>query len=149
MSNVLVPLNSTKLDRVGRRTIGSPQPDVLCPECGSQMRLLRNKKYRYERQGDFSLFYGCSRYPSCKATHSAHPTGEPCGIPATPDVKAARIRAHSALRNRCERVGLSRREAYKWLSLAMGRPLDKTHIALFDIEDCEIVVSLCQGKEEL
>ena len=131
-----------------KRKPGELQLDIPCPECGAPMRLIRNRKYRYENKGDFRLFYGCSNWPACTGTHSAHPDGEPCGIPATPDVKKARIQAHAAFRAHCERVGLNKREAYRWLSRAMGRAPQETHIAKFDKEDCAIVVSLCgQGKE--
>ena len=36
--------------------------------------VLRNSKY--------GLFYGCSTYPNCKASHGAHKDGKPLGTPA-------------------------------------------------------------------
>jgi ssDNA-binding Zn-finger/Zn-ribbon topoisomerase 1 len=58
-----------------------------CPDCGAMMSLRASK---------FGLFYGCSMFPQCRATHGAHPWGAPLGIPAKRDTKMARIRAHAA-----------------------------------------------------
>lgn len=57
-------------------------PTLTCPDCGAAMRL---------RQGRFGPFYGCSRYPACRGTHTATRDGEPAGIPA--DAKTRRMRA--------------------------------------------------------
>ncbi len=57
-------------------------PTLPCPDCGSDMRL---------RTGRFGRFYGCSRYPACRGTHTATRDGEPAGIPA--DAKTRRMRA--------------------------------------------------------
>ena len=43
---------------------------VKCPECGSELLKLRNKKGR--------TFYGCERYPDCSFTSWDKPTGESC-----------------------------------------------------------------------
>ena len=48
--------------------------DLRCPECNSPF-ILRQRRF------DGNLFYGCSKFPECKETHGAHPTGEPLGIP--------------------------------------------------------------------
>ena len=39
-----------------------------------------------------------------------------------------------------------RLDCYKWLSKEMGLKLEDTHIALFEIEQCEKVVELVKGK---
>ena len=42
-----------------------------CLECGASMML---------RESKFGLFYGCSTFPVCRATHGAHKDGRPLGI---------------------------------------------------------------------
>ena len=65
-----------------------------CPECGEPM-VLRNSKY--------GLFYGCSEFPRCKASHGAHKkTGQPLGTPADGPTKKARIRAHDSFVHLCK-----------------------------------------------
>lgn len=67
-----------------------------CPECNAKMVLRVTSKF-LTRDKQPRKFYGCSRYPECKATHGAHPNGQPLGIPATPEVKELRMKAHRLL----------------------------------------------------
>lgn len=48
------------------------------------------------RDGKPRKFYGCSRFPDCKATHGAHPNGKPLGHPADTETKRMRMAAHRA-----------------------------------------------------
>lgn len=59
-----------------------------CPECSAEM-VLRNSRY--------GRFYGCSTFPVCKATHGAHPNGEPLGFPANKELKLLRMKAHNQI----------------------------------------------------
>lgn len=68
--------------------------DLVCPECGALMRL---------RKSRFGLFYGCTRYPYCKASHGAHPDGAPLGVPvnkASPRSACCRKSKPGAARSR-------------------------------------------------
>tara|TARA_Y100000310_G_C20513486_1_gene730021 strand:+ start:449 stop:805 length:357 start_codon:yes stop_codon:yes gene_type:complete len=83
---------------------------LKCPECDADM-ILRNSKY--------GKFYGCLRFPLCKATHGAHPNGKPLGVPANAELKKLRMKAHEALG---ERFGVwelmtrnDKQKMYKWL----------------------------------
>jgi ssDNA-binding Zn-finger/Zn-ribbon topoisomerase 1 len=110
-----------------------------CPDCGGKMKL---KDSRY------GLFYGCVNFPACRATHGAHPDGRPLGIPATKEVKLARIEAHAAFDLLWRRDihgrggGMRRKDAYQWLRSAMELPADECHIGLFDLSQCQRVVQL-------
>ena len=83
---------------------------LKCPECGSDM-ILKNSKY--------GKFYGCSSFPLCKATHGAHPNGEPLGFSANKELKLLRIKAHQELEKYFGRwKDMSRKDKakmYKWL----------------------------------
>ena len=83
-----------------------------CPECGSDM-ILKNSRY--------GLFYGCVRYPDCKATHGAHSnSGEPLGVPANEETKRWRIEAHNEFDKLWRKFGYKRKEAYILLQNIMG-----------------------------
>jgi len=120
--------------------------DLKCPECGERM-VLRSSK--------FGLFYGCSRYPKCRAAHGANADGSPLGVPADAETRAVRHAAHEALDAiwglvlRGNGRASARREAYRWLRHTMGMRAENCHIASFDKETCERVVMLCKAKTEV
>lgn len=99
-----------------------------CPECGSSM-VLRNSKY--------GLFYGCTEYPKCKATHGAHKNGEPLGTPADKPTKKARIRAHDSFDQLWKDKHMDRGDAYVWMQEAMGLSSEDAHIGKFTIDQCD------------
>ena len=135
-------------------------PPLDCPECGGTMRL---KPSRY------GLFFGCSNFPQCRATHGAHPDGRPLGTPAKLETKRARMAAHEIFdglwmgalamydldhpskpsrdrkRTRRKILRVARRRAYDWLAERLGLPDDECHIGSFDLETCRRVVALCDG----
>jgi len=108
-----------------------------CPECGAGMTLRSTSKFKHAN-GDDRLFYGCSRWPACKGTHGAHPSGAPLGTPATGDTKKARITAHAAFDRLWKPLGarLTRDEAYLWMQSKMGLRSDEAHIGGFNAEQC-------------
>lgn len=106
---------------------------IYCPECKAEM-VLRNSKY--------GLFYGCSRYPECKATHGAHNnSGKPLGIPGDKETKEWRIKAHNVFDSNCKKYGLKRGEAYKLLQTIMGLNSKEAHIGRFNKEQCQLLIS--------
>lgn len=108
---------------------------VMCPDCGSRMRL-RNSRY--------GLFYGCTRFPACKATHGAHPNGKPLGVPADEATKRFRIEAHSYFDRLWmrEHGGWMRRgEAYAWMRETMSMSAEEAHIGRFTIAQCKWLVA--------
>jgi ssDNA-binding Zn-finger/Zn-ribbon topoisomerase 1 len=106
---------------------------IICPECGAEMVL---------RGSRFGLFYGCERYPDCKAAHGAHANGKPLGVPANEETKKARIAAHNAFDQLWKSGKMKRKDAYKWLSKALEMKIEKCHIGAFDAETCERVIKL-------
>lgn len=113
---------------------GKAKERVLeCPECKAPMRLRGSK---------FGLFYGCTRWPECDATHGAHPSGEPLGIPATRETKRWRIKAHEAFDLLWKRPTgyMSRSDAYAWMTQIMGLPKEEAHIGRFTIEQCQALI---------
>jgi ssDNA-binding Zn-finger/Zn-ribbon topoisomerase 1 len=127
-----------------------PLSTVLdCPECGGEMVLRESHKYNRP-------FYGCINFPSCRATHGAHPDGKPLGIPADAETKRWRIAAHNALdplwgrdeENLHAQIRKRYRNAvYSWLGERLGieNIKEHCHIGLFGIERCQQVIAVCQG----
>lgn len=113
---------------------------LICPECGADMILRVSKKYGGRK------FYGCSRWPACKATHGAHADGTPLGIPASKETKVWRIKAHDAFDRLWQDGSMSRNEAYRWLQEAMGLSSRECHIGRFNIAECQRVIQLCNAQ---
>lgn len=109
--------------------------DVTCAECSSPM---------VQRESKYGKFYGCSRFPLCKATHGAHPDGRPLGIPADKKTKAARIRAHAEFDAFWMEQGWTRGRAYGWLVKHGPAP----HIAEMTEEDCEKLIEILYRTRE-
>ena len=140
--------------RIRAGELGPPNTmkTLECPDCGAPMTFRPTSKY--------GPFYGCSMWPACRATHGAHPNGEPLGTPATTAVKQARIRAHAAFDPLWKDAAhlyaesdlspgkirrITRGRAYLWLGDNMGLTSDECHVGMFDAAQCERVVELCQG----
>lgn len=100
---------------------------LSCPECSAPLRLRASK---------YGVFYGCSTFPKCRSAHGAHPNGEPLGIPATREVKDARISAHAAFDQLWEDGDMTRGQAYRWLRESMDLSEDEAHIGRFDLKQC-------------
>lgn len=84
-------------------------PPLFCPDwdCGGELLL---------HKSPLGLFYRCSRYPACRATHQAHPDGKPVGSPA--DLSTRKLRF--ALHKLCQQIWnyemlVERRRMYAWL----------------------------------
>lgn len=106
----------------------------MCPACGDNMVL---------KSGKMGRFYGCASWPECDMTHGAHQdTGEPLGVPADKETRAARIRAHDAFDAlwRGPHRRMSRRAAYSWMAQVMGLSSADAHIGRFTIRQCEQLI---------
>lgn len=109
---------------------------LTCPDCGADMTL-RNSRY--------GQFYGCVRFPLCKAAHGAHPNGKPLGVPATKETKAWRIKAHDAFDAIWKQYIGNRGQSYQWLQLKLGMSAEECHIGRFGIEECQRVIAACEA----
>lgn len=117
-------------------------PEVFCPDCGAPM-VLRSTYKLLLADGSPRKFYGCSRWPECKATHGAHPNGLPLGTPADSETKEARILAHDVFDPLWKSGKMERSGAYLWLAGEMGIPFGDCHIGQFTKEQCERVIQIC------
>lgn len=117
---------------------GDLHPDIRCGECGSKMRL---------RESKFGVFWGCTKYPVCRGTASAHKeTGKPMGRPADQETRRWRSCVHAAFDPLWRNGGWTRKQAYLWLAKEMGKTLHDCHFALFTREECQKAVDLINAK---
>jgi ssDNA-binding Zn-finger/Zn-ribbon topoisomerase 1 len=110
---------------------------VRCGDCGAAM-VLRFGGAGSVRKG---YFWGCPRYPACRATLGADPVdGSPRGYPADEKTRRARQAAHRAFDAAWQARGMTRTEAYAWLHEMMraGAPNwnERTHISKFSERQC-------------
>jgi len=100
------------------------------------------------RTSRHGLFYGCTRYPHCMSSHGAHPNGDPLGIPANRETKAARIAAHFMFDRlwKGPRAILERGAAYRWMQEKLHLPSASCHIGKFDLATCDDLIALIQRE---
>jgi ssDNA-binding Zn-finger/Zn-ribbon topoisomerase 1 len=104
---------------------------LICPECSAEM-VLRDSRY--------GKFYGCSRFPKCRGTHTAHVDGRPMGVPGDVATRQARQRAHEVLYKLCGERRLSTEQGYQLVCLEMHMSRDEAHIGLFSKQQCEELI---------
>ncbi len=111
---------------------------MKCPECGAEM-VLRNSRY--------GKFYGCSRFPLCRATHGAHPDGKPLGTPANKELKLRRMEAHRALEKHFGKwetmTRKDKKSMYKWLK----KNTRTGHVGSMNEQDIQDLLKLLKEKE--
>ncbi|WP_009631585.1 zinc-finger-containing protein [Synechocystis sp. PCC 7509] len=115
-----------------------------CPFCRSSVSLIDSAKIYGQSYG---FIYLCDAYPNCDARVGCHPRSiKPLGTLADKQLRKWRSLAHRKF-DPLWQLGVfsSRQTAYKWLSKAMKLPLDKTHVAMFDIRQCQRAISLVES----
>lgn len=104
--------------------------------CGAAMQLLPSR-YSPEHH-----YYRCVKYPVCDGSIGAHPDGTPMGIPADAATRDARKLAHRAFDQLWLSKRFKRAKAYEWLAKQLNLPVEKAHIAMFDLDTCLRVITL-------
>jgi ssDNA-binding Zn-finger/Zn-ribbon topoisomerase 1 len=119
---------------------------IICPDCGAPMKLRETKKFTYPKSGKPRLFYGCTRWPECNATHGAHPDGKPLGHPANTETKALRSRCHRLV----DELTTERPKGalYAAIADALGMSEGEIHFGNFDKEQCEAAIKFMEGYAE-
>jgi ssDNA-binding Zn-finger/Zn-ribbon topoisomerase 1 len=120
--------------------------DLVCPQCGKFMRLRLRRK-----PPEVRLFYGCSAWPDCDATHGAKRDGSPMGTPGDKETRKARMYAHQVFdrlweAKEGEKPLMNRHEAYEWLRKEMKLTGDSGHIGSFSKTQCDQLQALVKAK---
>lgn len=118
--------------------------DPICIECGRTAQLVKGDRV-YPHRADLwhKNFWlcRCGAYCGCHGV-TTRPLGHPCGA----DTRKARMAAHAAFDPLWKSQQMGRREAYTWLSGAMGIPVELTHIGMMTAEQAREVVRLCRER---
>lgn len=116
-----------------------------CPYCGQPAKLVYGDAiYPHRRDLHDKRFYQCK---PCDAYVGCHKnTSKAFGTLANAELRKARSAAHAEF-DPIWRLGyLDRVDAYKWLAEQLGLPKDKTHIGMFDLDQCMLVYLLAKEK---
>jgi hypothetical protein len=118
----------------------------ICCYCNKPSKKVTGKDiYPHRKDLHSKIFYACS---NCKAYVGCHGgTDKPLGRLADAKLRRAKNEAHTAFdalwRNR---VFITRKQAYTWLSEAMGVTEDLCHIGMFDVDQCAKVAIVSYRK---
>ena len=111
-----------------------------CPFCNSRVSLIDSAKIY---GCSYGFIYLCDAYPNCDARVGCHPgTITALGTLADKDLRRWRSLTHRKF-DPLWQLGVfpSRQSAYKWLAKAMKLPLERTHVAMFDIRQCQRAIA--------
>lgn len=123
----------------------------LCRYCKQPAALLRVGDTGYPYRRDYGPIFVCV---PCKAWVGCHPgTEQALGGLANAELRACKMAAHAVFdplwQRKIQRDGCSksqaRRAGYKWLSEQMGIPVEKTHIGMMSLEECQRVIEICNN----
>ncbi len=114
-----------------------------CPFCRSSVSLIDSATIY---GCSYGFIYLCNSFPKCDARVRCHPkTIIPMGTLADKELRRWRSLAHRKFDPLWQSgVFPSRQAAYKWLSKVMRLPLEKTHVAMFDIQKCQRAIALVE-----
>lgn len=120
------------------------KPRILkCPYCGKRARHVSGLAvYPHRPDLNHKRFYLCR---PCDAHVGCHGTGsKPLGTMANAELREFRQAAHRAFDPLWKGKGsMSRNEAYAWLAGKLGLPREKTHIGMFDKQQCCDTMAAC------
>jgi hypothetical protein len=112
----------------------------ICPYCGKESMLSSGAAiYPHLPRLAYKPIYVC--FP-CDAYVGCHPgTTKALGRLANAELRKAKIAAHAVFDPIWRNGTMSRRAAYRWLTLALGLS-EPAHIGEMDIEGCERVIEV-------
>lgn len=123
-------------------------PQVVCPFCKSSVSLVDSAKV-YRRS--YGFIYLCDRYPLCDARVRCHPnSNKPLGTLADKELRRWRSLTHRHFDPLWQSgIFTSRNAAYKWLARVMGLPPAKTHVGMFDKQQCIRAIRVVRRFEQI
>lgn len=105
-----------------------------CPYCNAPA-VKKDSSIIYGRS--YGMAYVCSNYPKCDTYVGTHKeTQEPLGTMANASLRSARRQTHALFDPLWQSKVFGRRDAYQILADLMKLDITKTHIAMFDLNQC-------------
>lgn len=117
--------------------------EVYCDYCGRRAEFVDSREI-YGRS--YGMIYLCRH---CRAYVGVHRgTDKPKGRLADAELRRWKIAAHNAFDPLWQsgRFKYHRNAAYAWLASKMGLPVDKTHIGMFDVGQCQKVIQIMNAE---
>ncbi|WP_113675887.1 zinc-finger-containing protein [Vallitalea guaymasensis] len=142
---ILIPVPNSKLNSLNN---SRKKPiNLTCPYCNSGTNFIERRKVFSGGEGNI---YICLNYPECNSYVGVHKnTVIPLGSLANKELRLLRKECHyyfDYLYRKKAKQGycFAKNKAYKWLSDAMMIQLDKAHIGMFGIEECNRAIYICK-----
>ncbi len=123
----------------------------ICRYCGGVIRLVPAESiYGIAAAKRLGLLgekiYQCQ---NCNARVGCHKgTARPLGNVANETLRMKRMETHQIFDAYWREKGMSRTAAYRWLANRLHRPVQKTHIGSFEMDECQRVINLCCRNEK-
>ena len=125
------------------------QIPTICDYCGGRV-IFTDSSVIYGGKS-YGMIYLCT---NCNASVGVHKgTDRPLGTLANTALKLKRRETHAVFDAYWKSRGISRSDAYQWLSGQMGLPKYRTHIGQMNMAQCEQVIRIvyaacCETKKE-
>lgn len=116
---------------------------VYCDYCGRRAEYVDSKIIYGKSYGMIYLCRNCMAYVG---VHKG--TSTPLGRLANAELRHWKMHAHAVFDPLWQygRFKGRRNAAYAWLSQQMGLPIQRTHIGMFDVQQCKQVVEICRKE---
>lgn len=122
--------------------------EVPCTYCNNICAKVTGREIYPHRKDLYNhKFYRCLDCNAYVGTHVE--SGAPLGTPANKELRGLRNNAHLHFdelwqwREGGRKYFQTRKHAYTWLAHHLKLPLEKTHIGMFNEDECRRVVKLC------
>ena len=115
--------------------------ELTCPYCGAKARLTTRREINSFPED--AAIYLCGDFPRCDAYVGCHKgTTKPLGSMADGHLRVMRRKAHAALDWAWKSKKMSRSEAYRKLGEHLELKPKRTHIGMFNLEQCQATIDL-------
>lgn len=116
---------------------------VICDYCGSRAKLV-DSNVIYGRS--YGKIYLCEKCGAYVGVHKG--TDVPLGRLANAELRYWKMQAHAAFDPlwKYGKFKGFRKVAYGWLSDQLSLPPEKTHIGMFDVDQCKKVIEVCNAE---
>jgi hypothetical protein len=92
-------------------------------------------------------FYGCQKWPHCNGIMTLHPDGSVMATPCDDETKRTRQEAHETFDRFWLHGLMSRREAYRKMSVVLNLPTADAHIGFLNADQCRQVIVAFTGAD--
>lgn len=111
----------------------------VCPYCLGVPEHVDSKEIYGKSFGMVYLCRRCNAYVGCHKSDQAKALGRLADATLRKKKKAA----HAAFDPLWQSGEMTRPQAYEWLAGQLGLPVEHTHIGMFSVSQCEVVIEYC------